>query len=61
MSEHKTSEQVSDEDFKIEPTSADKERLDKQRATEKREDATGENYQLPAETKAKEELREGVE
>ena len=64
----KTPEQVSDEDYKVAPTSADKERLNKQRAPtykkqqEKQEQATGENYQqLPTETDVKEELREGVE
>jgi hypothetical protein len=70
MSEQKdkTPEQVSDEDYKVAPTSADKERLDKQRApTDKKEQeqqqrATGKNYQqLPTETDVKEELREGVE
>ena len=68
MSEQKdkTPEQVSDEDYKVAPTSADKERLDKQRApTDKKEQeqqqrATGKNYQqLPTETDVKEELREG--
>jgi hypothetical protein len=61
----KTPEQVSDEDYKVAPTSADEEMLSKQRApTDKKEQqqATGENYQqLPRETKVKEELREGVE
>ena len=66
MSEQKdkTPEQVSDEDYKVAPTSADKERLDKQHATsdKKEEQATGKNYQqLPTETDVKEELREGVE
>jgi hypothetical protein len=65
MSEQKdkTPEQISDEDYKVAPTSADEERLNKQRApTDKNEQqATGENYQLPTETKVKEELREGVE
>jgi hypothetical protein len=70
MSEQKdkTPEQVSDEDYKVAPTSADKERLNKQRApTDKKEQeeqqrATGKNYrQLPTETNVKEELREGVE
>jgi hypothetical protein len=64
----KTPEQVSDEDYKVAPTSADKERLNKQRAAtdkkeqEQQQQATGENYQqLPTETNVKEELREGVE
>lgn len=38
----KTPEQVSDEDYKVAPTSADKERLEASKAK-----ATGENYQLP--------------
>lgn len=42
MSEsYKTPEQVSDEDYKVAPTSADKKHL------EKKEKATGENYRLP--------------
>jgi hypothetical protein len=64
----KTPEQVSDEDYKVAPTSADKEKLNKQRTPidkreqEEQEQATGENYQqLPTETDVKEELREGVE
>ena len=70
MSEQKdkTPEQVSDEDYKVAPTSADKERLNKQRATpdkkeqEEQEQVTAENYQqLSTETKLKEELKEGVE
>ena len=69
MSEQKdkTPEQVSDEDYKVAPTSADKGRLNKQRAPiDKKEqqehEVTGENYQqLPTETNVKEELREGVE
>ncbi len=70
MSEQKdkTPEQVSDEDYKVAPTSADKERLNKQRAPtdkkeqEEQEQVTGENcQQLPTETNLKEELREGVE
>jgi hypothetical protein len=69
MSEQKdkTPEQVSDEDYKVAPTSADKERLNKQRApTDKKEQeqqqqATGKNYQqLTTETNVKEELREGL-
>lgn len=65
MSEQKdkTPEQVSDEDYKVAPTSADKERLKKHNnATQNKEQqATGENYQLPPDTKVREELREGVE
>jgi hypothetical protein len=65
MSEQKdkTPEQVSDEDYKVAPTSADEERLKKhQAATQNKErQATGENYQLPTDTKVREELREGVE
>ncbi|MFL6408419.1 MAG: hypothetical protein ACJ71F_15325 [Nitrososphaeraceae archaeon] len=64
----KTPEQVSDEDYKVAPTSADKERLNKQhvptdkKEQEQQQQATGENYQqLPTETDVKEELREGVE
>ena len=68
MSEQKdkTPEQVSDEDYKVAPTSADKERLNKQHARidekeqEQQQQATGKNYQqLPTETDVKEELREG--
>ena len=62
--EDKTPEQVSDEDYKVAPTSADEERLKKHHtATQNKEQqqATGENYQLPTDTKVKEELREGVE
>jgi hypothetical protein len=68
MSEQKdkTLEQASDEDYKVAPTSADKERLNKQRAPtdkkeqEEQEQVTGENYQqLPTETNVKVELREG--
>jgi hypothetical protein len=66
--EDKTPEQVSDEDYKVAPTSADKGRLNKLRAPadkkeqEEKEQVTGENHQqLPTETDVKEELREGVE
>ena len=65
--EDKTPEQVLDEDYKVAPTSADKERLNKQRAPidkkeQEQQQATGKNYQqLPTETDVKEELREGVE
>ncbi len=65
MSEQKdkTPEQVSDEDYKVAPTSADGERLKKHHAAtqNKERQATGENYQLPTDTKVREELREGVE
>ena len=70
MSEQKDKapEQVSDEDYKVAPISADKERLDKQHVTidkkeqEQQQRVTGKNYhQLPTETDVKEELREGVE
>ena len=61
----KTPEQVLDEDYKVAPTSADKERLNKQRAsTDKKEQEQQKqqnNMQLPTETDVKEELREGVE
>jgi hypothetical protein len=66
MSEQKdkTPEQVSDEDYKVAPTSADEERLKKHQAgayNKEQQHATGEDYQLPTDTKVKEELREGVE
>lgn len=69
MSEQKdkTPEQVSDEDYKVAPTSADEERLKKHHAgaynkeQQQQQQATGEDYQLPTDTKVKEELREGVE
>ncbi len=61
----KTPDQVSDEDYKVAPTSADVERLKKHHAAsqneEQQQQSTGENYQLPTDTKVKEELREGVE
>jgi hypothetical protein len=68
--EHKTPEKVSDEDYKVAPTSADKQVVNKERV---REHQTGENYELPpssateklgeAETESviNEELEEGVE
>ena len=66
MSEQKdkTPEQVSDEDYMVAPTSADEERLKKYHAgayNKEQQQATGEDYQLPTDTKVKEELREGVE
>ncbi len=67
MSEQKdkTPEQVSDEDYKVAPTSVDEERLKKRHAgayNKEQQEATGEGYQqLPPDEKVKEELREGVE
>ena len=64
MSEQKdkTPEQVSDEDYKVAPTSADKEVINRGRTENKKgKPTTGENYQLPPEDKVQEELREGVE
>lgn len=68
MSEQKdkTPEQVTDEDYKVAPTSADEERLKKHHSgaynrEQQQQQATGEDYQLPTDTKVKEELREGVE
>jgi hypothetical protein len=68
MSEQKdkTPEQVSDEDYKVAPTSADEESLKKHQGDvykkeQQQQQATGEDYQLPTDTKVKEELREGVE
>jgi hypothetical protein len=60
----KTPEQVEDEDYKVAPTSADEPKLKKHYAdTNNKEEkqATGEDYQLPTETKIEEEIREGVE
>ena len=60
----KTPEQVSDEDYKVAPTSADEERLKKHDAdayNKEQQQATGEDYQLPTDSKVKEELKEGVE
>lgn len=49
----KTPEQVTDEDYKVAPTSADKELMDK---TRKKAMITGENYELPSDrTGAREE------
>jgi hypothetical protein len=65
MSEQKdkTPDQVSDEDYKVAPTSADEARLKKYHAAthSKDQQATGENHQLPTDTKVEEEMREGVE
>ncbi len=60
----KTPEQVADEDYKVAPTSADESKLKKHYAdTNNKEEkqATGENYQIPTDTKIEEEIREGVE
>jgi hypothetical protein len=59
----KTPDQVADEDYKVAPTSADEERVKKHQANadSKEQQATGENYQLPTDTKVEEEMREGVE
>lgn len=43
MSEHKSPEQVDDEDFKIDATSADKNMINK---TNKEKKLSGENYDL---------------
>lgn len=51
MSEYKTPEQVSDEDYKIEPTSGDKNTINKLANKERKHEATGENYQLPSDDK----------
>jgi hypothetical protein len=42
----KTPDQISDEDYKVAPTSADKKHLNKKRTKTR---LTGENYQLPEE------------
>lgn len=54
MSEHKSPEQVSDEDYKVEPTNADKNVMSKLANKNRNEEATGENYQLPPEDKVRE-------
>ena len=46
----KTPEQVSDEDYKVAPTSSDKQAIDKAKS---KETATGENYQLPPESRVR--------
>jgi hypothetical protein len=65
MSEQKdkTPDQVSDEDYKVAPTSTDEAILKKYHAAthSKEQQATGENYQIPTDTKEEEEIREGVE
>jgi hypothetical protein len=65
MSEQKdkTPEQVSDEDYKVAPTSADEAMLKKHHGDthSKEQQATGEDYQLPTDTTVEEEIREGVE
>lgn len=59
MSEQKdkTPEQVSDEDYKVAPISADEKHLNKR---DTKAQVTGENYQLP-DDKVQQELKEGVE
>ena len=59
----KTPDQVSDEDYKVAPTSADEARLKKHHAAthSKEQQASGENYQLHTDTKVEEEMSEGVE
>ncbi len=61
--EDKTPDQVADEDYKVAPTSADEARLKKLQTDThiKEQHATGENYQLPDDSKVEEEMREGVE
>jgi len=60
--EDKTPEQVSDEDYKVAPTSADEAKLKKyQAASDKERRATGENFQPPTDAGVEEEIREGVE
>jgi hypothetical protein len=53
----KTLDQLSDEDYKVAPTSADEARLKKHHAAthSKEQQATGENYQLPTDSKVEEE------
>jgi len=60
MSEQKdkTPEQVSDEDYKVAPTSADEKHLNKR---DTKAQVTGENYQQLPEEDVKQELKEGVE
>lgn len=67
MSERKekSHEQVSDEDYKVAPTSADRDIMRKEsvtaaRATKHRTTATRHDYSLP-EASVREELEEGVE
>jgi hypothetical protein len=59
----KTPDQVSDEDYKVAPTSADEARVKKYNAAtnSKEQQTTGENNQLPTDTKVEEEIREEVE
>ena len=59
----KTPDQVSDEDYKVAPTSADEARVKKYNAAthSKEEQANGENYRLPIDTKVEEEIKEEVE
>jgi hypothetical protein len=51
---NKSPEKVSDEDYKVAPTSADKPILNKQK--DKSNVQTGENYELPAARESKEEI-----
>ena len=64
MSERKekSPEQVSDEDYKIGPTSADEEIIKSGNTSVRKKGnaATGEDYKIPEE-KVREELKEGVE
>ena len=65
MSEQKdkTPEQVSDEDYKVAPTSADEAMLNKHHADthSQEQQATGEDYQTPTDTIVEEAIRDGVE
>ena len=60
----KTPEQVSDEDYKLAPTHADEERLNKQdssTADKKEQQTIAKGREIHTETNVKEELGEGVE
>jgi hypothetical protein len=65
MSERKekSPEQVSDEDFKVAPTSADRDIVKKESLSTSgnRDRATGEDHDMPPEGVVQEELKEGVE
>ncbi|HKU48398.1 MAG TPA: hypothetical protein VJP79_00485 [Nitrososphaera sp.] len=65
MSERKekSPEQVSDEDFKVAPTSADRDIVKKESLSTSgnRDRATGEGHGMPPEGVVQEELKEGVE
>lgn len=54
----KTPDEISDEDYKVAPTSKDQEILSKQQARDKKDQVTGENYQMPNEKKIEQELDE---